>query len=248
MKEINKLPCGSPMTYWCCWTAILMWMIACIMNVGVGFCRQNFLDMYGAFILIFGIGYILRVAPFSLKRIILSTVSPDKANKVMRMIWSRKTYIILCSCVMLFVIGVLAMKGVFKEKQDYIWLIILCSLFFSALSAFIFQSLLKIFIVLCTYLKFTMFKHSGRMRRVCIDVVLMFCVLFFMTVADTPEWVMNTLVMSVLALFLYDTYNIIDVEKERTGLLYNLKKLYRAQSFFIVMFVIYYILCSMGKR
>ena len=236
--RIDKLVCRSPRLFKVCWMAVAVWMAACVVNVCVPFMSQTVLDFLGGVVLSVAMLMMLlslelgaspemrveRIRLVRFHRFVNRKVGVEKAHRIIKNMQKKTKLLILKSYRVLY-------KNVdFKTFSK--WFFIVCALspllllfpdFASCLStlpltlalvAFIacLSTLALAFVGILFYFAKMMYwavvKHSGRVRRVGIDFILMGVVYWLIGFGCWAEWIVNIMVMGCLALFLYDIWQL----------------------------------------
>lgn len=194
--KIDKLKCCKPKSFWAYWGVIVIWMLACIVNTFLPYTEQIRLDAIGFFVLYIGMASLTSFTifgSFSQKKEMLNTWKDIEKYNFYKFFINAKTLLVIFSLSFLYIFIMMLVED-FSSPDDtrrvalqfispftfvlifvmdlflYSFISLVVSVFVLGLGYFILGFLLKFIYV-------TIIKHSGRMRRIGLDFVLLFIVL-----------------------------------------------------------------------
>lgn len=206
-------------------------MVACVANTIWAYENQVVLDQIGFFVLCLGIPVLLML--LRMKEVLVSweSIKDDSKIKafsndalgVLEKIFGTFLFMILGfgTFILFILVGSFILNLVFatiilnvsitKILSELLeGLEFICPILFFALVLFLvlnFAFLAIRYIIVSCFL-------GGILRRFAWDFVLMFLVFVAFTMNFFPEWLVNSLVIISISLFLYDIYRIADLKKE----------------------------------
>lgn len=222
MVRIDKMVCEKPKRFRRCWMAIAVWMAACVVNAGFHYSlvSQLVLDILGGFILIiamlkmffsmrwptplpishrrggvFWMGCLMEKLLAGHRKLIknVSRFADDHFDTV------SKWFFGLCVLTPLFLFLSDLLQTVFAAALNII--IVYALLFFAAVVGL---CLLQCLLLAVTTIYWAVAKHTGRIRRIGIYLILMAGVLTMWLTDACAESLINTMVIGCLSLFLYE--------------------------------------------
>lgn len=239
--KIEKLKCRSSNFFWFCWRSIALWMIACVVNTICPYENQIALDQIGFFVLCLGIPALLLLLRKreiwasweSIKDDCMVKAFSNDTFGMLKKTFGRFLTVIFCvtfigSFILFLTLAInpnyllasysklLIMEPLF-DLLGRILISICLGLSFALVLSFVlnFAFLAICYInVFCFSACLLTTRLGGSLRRLTWDFVLMFLVLVAFTMNSFPEWLVNSLVIISISMFLYDIYRVADLKKE----------------------------------
>lgn len=216
IKKIEKLRCHRPYRFFVAWGLIVLWLSACIVNAIGRYTNQTLLDDVGYVTLAYCGLSILRSffineeeeIPTILLPVLLANKIVTKREK--KVLFRLSLVGTLCMAFMSIIDALIIIRNSMSEMSglsEFVAMVILICL--HAIALFIIYFTLLYAAVTLYILVRSFVSYSGRMRRICLGLILCPLIWYvFVLRGQASEVIINISVVAILGFLLYELFRL----------------------------------------